>query len=79
MLDVLLQTDWSNETQLFYNLQFSNGNLVGLNIVSGITITTTLCDIPKGDHTLTIIANSACGPLEGSSTVFFTIDKLPQS
>ena len=79
MLDVLLQTDWSNETRLFYNLQMSNRNLSGLNIVPGITITTTLCNIPEGNHTLTVIANSACGPLEGSSTVFFTIDETPQS
>lgn len=73
MVDVYLETDWSNGTVLFNNM---NNGLV---TVSGLTITTTLTGIPEGSHTITIIANSASGSLSASSSVSFTIDTPKQS
>ncbi len=67
MVDVWLVTDWSNETILFYNLDN------GLFITQGLTITTTLENIPQGNHTITVTANRGYGSFENSSSVNFAI------
>ncbi len=67
MIDVELQIDGSDVSQLFNNM---NNGLV---TTSGVTVTATITGLSQGSHTLTIISNSACGSMAGSSTVNFTV------
>jgi len=67
MIDVQLQIDGSDVSQLFNNM---NNGLV---TTSGVTVTATITGLSQGSHTLTVISNSACGSMAGSSTVNFTV------
>jgi hypothetical protein len=67
MIDVELQIDGSDAGQLFNNM---NNGLV---TTSGVTVTATITGLSQGSHTLTVISNSACGPMAGSSTINFTV------
>jgi len=67
MIDVQLQIDGSDVSQLFDNM---NNGLV---TTSGVTVTATITGLSQGSHILTVASNSACDPMASSSTVNFTV------
>jgi hypothetical protein len=74
MIDLFLRADWlENGKRLFYHMDYWNrpGPFF---ITKGITVTTTLSDIPEGKHTITVTANGYTS-IAGSSSVNFTIGR----
>jgi hypothetical protein len=70
MINLYLRADWlQNGKTLFYHMDYRGGPFF---IAKGISVTTTLVDIPEGNHTITVTANPYTS-IEGSSSVNFTV------
>ena len=70
MIDLVLWADWlDNGIWFFCHMDSWPGSLF---IAYGISVTTTLTDIPAGSHTVTVTANGHTS-IAGSSLVKFTI------
>lgn len=70
MINLYLSADWLPKGKvLFYHFNYRSGPFL---FTQGISVTTTLVDVPDGNHTITITANTYTS-IEGSSSVNFTI------